>query len=109
MRSRICPRLMSSRPGSLGLTQGAESEALFTSGTAGMLLDGDWIVGSVLEGKSGAKFSWGWSLFPPAPGPPRRTRFLSTRAAPWVSLPELRTRLWRQSTCSRRVAVGSAV
>ena len=58
-------------PGSLGLTQGAESEALFTSGTAGMLLDGDWIVGSVLEGKSGAKFSWGWSLFPPAPGATR--------------------------------------
>lgn len=55
-------------PGYLGLTQGAESEALFTSGTAGLLLDGDWIVGSVLEGKSGAKFSWGWSLFPPAPG-----------------------------------------
>jgi raffinose/stachyose/melibiose transport system substrate-binding protein len=49
-------------PGYLGITTGAEAEALFTDGKAGMLIDGDW------EAASFKNMSVGWALLPPVTG-----------------------------------------
>lgn len=49
-------------PGYLGITQGAEGEALFSSGQAAMRLDGDWWAASIKG------FPYSWALLPPVPG-----------------------------------------
>jgi ABC-type glycerol-3-phosphate transport system substrate-binding protein len=49
-------------PGYLGITQGAEAEALFTSGETAMRLDGDWFAASIKG------FPYSWALLPPVPG-----------------------------------------
>jgi ABC-type glycerol-3-phosphate transport system substrate-binding protein len=49
-------------PGYLGVTTGAEAEALFTAGEAAMRLDGDWFAASIKG------FPYSWALLPPVPG-----------------------------------------
>lgn len=57
------------QPGWLGVTQTSQAEALFLAQKAGMLLDNNVVVQSVLDAKTGgASFPYNWTLFPPAPG-----------------------------------------
>ena len=51
--------------GYLGVTLLAQSEALFVSGKAGMLLDGEWAPGTGLKD---ATFAYNWLLLPPVSG-----------------------------------------
>jgi ABC-type glycerol-3-phosphate transport system substrate-binding protein len=67
-------------PGYLGVTTGADAEALFTGGKAGMLLDGDW------EAASLKSMSVGWALLPPVPGSAEQNK-LSLAAADDYGIP----------------------
>jgi ABC-type glycerol-3-phosphate transport system substrate-binding protein len=67
-------------PGYLGVTQGAEAEALFTAGLAGMLLDGDW------EAANFKGLNYGWALLPPVPGSSEKN-MLSQAAADDYGIP----------------------